>query len=197
MFFCPNCNNSFDIAKTAPSKDKAKKEKKQTGGKSIDELIDKILAKEGVTQDDVKGVTVDNLTKNPRYKKLKSKDKEHVFNTIQDLLPKAAKVVSKTETTQLGSIRAYFVCDNCGFTKKIEPRTKIFSRSSDDISQTFGTTNYDPMLYSKIHPITRFYVCPNSKCESHKDPKKREAMFFRLNNSYKVKYICKTCKTAF
>lgn len=213
MFFCPNCNNSFDIAKISLAKTQDKKEKQehkqqelkhqelkhQEGGDSkdkqhIEDLITKILRKEQISELDVKDVPVESVTSNPVYKKLKEKDKEIVYNAVLDVKPKDLK--PKDKEVESSSI-ANFICKNCGFIKKIEPRTKIFSRTSDDISQTFGTTNYEAMLHSKILPITRHYNCPNTKCESHKDTTKKEAVFFRLNNMYKTKYICRACKTAF
>ena len=46
-------------------------------------------------------------------------------------------------------------------------------------------------------PRTRRYVCINPECESHKDPTKREAVFFTMNNTYKKRYVCVTCKASF
>ena len=114
------------------------------------------------------------------------------------MLPKDQKkvfkdIVDKTDDQE----KAFFICNNCGFIKRIEPRTLIFSRTSESISQSYDINEYNDMLNSKILPRTRKYVCPNSKCISHNDSYQREAVFFRLNNSYKIKYICNACGTDF
>ena len=88
-----------------------------------------------------------------------------------------------------------FICSNCGYSKVIDPRTLLFSRTSKNVAESYVANDVVNMAFSDIIFRTRKYICSNDKCESHKDPEKREAIFFRMNNSYKVKYICDTCKT--
>jgi len=201
MFYCPHCNNTYDIARTS----------KQTGGNfefssssegleggSYAGLIDKILKGTHITENDVKTVDIKKLAKSAEYKKLKQDEKEMVYNKIQDSLPEKLKKLIQNKPVETSDDNlAYFVCSNCSYSVKIEEGTRIFSRTSDDVSQTYGTGDYSDMLHSNIVPRTRKYVCPNKKCVSHKDPIKREAIFFRKNNSYEIVYICSACKTSF
>jgi hypothetical protein len=211
MYFCPECNNVFDITKSVEqgggnkmfdeSSESMSLSEKTTsnmnGGVDIDALVDKLMADKEITSEELKDVSLDMLTKNVEYKKLKSKDKEYVYNKLQDLLPKEEKKIIKEETVAKKIEKAYFICNNCGFTKPIEEGTLIFSRVSSDISQNYSGSELSDMRYSSILPRTRKYICPNKECESHIDPAKREAVFFRLNNTYKVKYICITCGEKF
>jgi len=213
MFFCPNCNNTFDITKDITSV-------KQTGGKEelvsdsfsttttttttvdnkneVDVIINKILKKEELENDLIESLDINNIVKNIAYKKLNIKDKELVFNTIQDLLPKEKKKLNELKfDTTLTDNKAYFMCNNCGFIKNIEPKTLIFSRRSDSMTQNFGTKGYKHLLNSNIVPRTKKYICPKQDCISHKDLDKKEAIFFRTNNTYNVKYICRACETIF
>lgn len=246
MFYCPNCNNTYDIARTSS----------QVGGKfngvmsettdttssgitnivaslatkvvtdvatvvtdavtsSVDhidehnlanivggvnpvDLITKILNDENINQDDLKGFNMDSITKTIDYKKLKQEDKEKIYNKLQDLLPNDKKKLIETKPTEQSDENlAFFVCSNCGFSVKIDDGTRIFTRTSSDISQSYTTGDYSDMLYSNILPKTRKYICPNKKCESHTNPVKRQAIFFRKNNSYEVVYICCACETSF
>ncbi|CAH6421832.1 DNA-directed RNA polymerase subunit RPB9 [uncultured virus] len=207
MFFCPTCNNAFDITKTIQQKggnilvdtsESSNSSIKISGGDKFEDIINKILEDKDVEIDELKNVSFDELIKNQSYKKLKSKQKEKIYNKFQDLLPKEQKKVFKDiDSKPSDQEKAYFICNNCGFIKKIEPKTLIFSRTSETISQSYDVNEYNDMLDSKILPRTRKYVCPNSNCESHDNPYKREAVFFRLNNSYKIKYICNACGTDF
>jgi DNA-directed RNA polymerase subunit M/transcription elongation factor TFIIS len=192
MYFCPNCNNIFDITKN-PQEEKAKT---KVGGASTDYalIIEKILKNQEVLPENVVNLNLNTLIKEVSYKKLKVKEKELVYNKMQELLPENKKLIK--EMSDKKNDKAYFICKNCGFLKPINDGTLIFSRVSSDISQTYTSTDkasLKAMANSDILPRTRKYICKNSKCISHKDPTKREACFFRMNNSYKIKYICLAC----
>lgn len=220
MFFCPNCNNSFDLTKlSSKSTDTKSQEQTQTetetsqtaqaagakpksvrGGEKInyDELVSKILNDTDISDMSMGNFVLDNLLINSSYTKLTKEQKELIYNTIQDLLPLTHKDKRYNESTkQYATSKIHFICNNCGFMKKVEPKTKIFSRESDSMTKTFKTSDYSDILNSDIVPITRKYTCINPKCESHKNNEVREAIILRLNNSFEVKYICKACKTVF
>ena len=188
MFFCQNCNNVFDITKTS----------KQTGGKdSYEDVITKILNNDKMDKSNVEKISIEELVNNPSYKKLKGKQKETVYNKIQDLLPIDSKKLY-TESVQKGQTeKAHFICTNCGNTKPIEKGTLIFSRASMDVAKNYSSPNVNQMQYSDILLRTRKYLCPNKTCESHNNLEKREAIFFRTNNTFRIKYICLTCNAAF
>jgi hypothetical protein len=169
----------------------------QHGG-TISNIIDMILDKQPIDEKILQNISVTDLIKHDKYKKLKSKKKELVYNKIQDLLPLNKKKILLTKQHKPKETNvAYYVCSTCGPIKRIEPKTLIYSRKAEALSQNYSTSNYTNMLYSDILSRTRRYKCPNDKCESHKDNKKREAVFFRKNNSYEIKYICTSCKTSF
>lgn len=205
MFFCPNCNNSFDIKKSSglqkggvENTESSTITTSQTGGDRVDDLIEKILQDEEINKDDINGITLQDLSKNNMYKRLKSKQKEIIYNKIQDMLPKEEKkIVQEQIDVKEDDIYALFECTNCGYLKKIDPGTRIFSKSAKTVSQNYTVTDYKDMIYSDILPRTKRYVCPNDKCISHKDISKKKAVFMRLNNSNIIKYICTACNTDF
>ena len=46
-------------------------------------------------------------------------------------------------------------------------------------------------------PRTKDYICPNNKCDSHKNFVEKEAIFYRpFKNSYNLKYVCGQCMTS-
>jgi DNA-directed RNA polymerase subunit M/transcription elongation factor TFIIS len=189
MDFCPNCNNIFDITKSAT----------QTGGANDNEekIIESILNNEPVDIKILDALDMDNLVKSNSYKKLKQKHKEFVFNKLQDLMPVEKKKIVKEYLNKPQGDKAFFICKNCGYLKQIEENTLIFSKVSNDVAESYTTSDFTEMSYSDILPRTRKYICPNPKCISAQDYSKREAVFFRLNNTFKVKYICLACQTTF
>lgn len=141
---------------------------------------------------------LEGLTKSGSYKKLSTKQKELVYNKLQDLIPKKLETVSDTTVT---SHKAFFICTNCGYNDVVTPGTMIIRRSADinnmqDSDVATINNNYKDMLHLKELPWTRNYVCVNKSCKSHTDHALREAVFFRMPNSYKVRYVCNTCETS-
>jgi hypothetical protein len=199
MYFCPNCNNVFDVTKTTSQFGGYMSENSDSSSSSIssqsagsdqyEEIIKKILDNTELTDEDIDFVNLNELIKNNSYKRLKIKQKELVFNKIQDMLPNEKKQFLKDNQVKASTEKAYFICNNCGFMKKIADGTLIFSRVSKDKAQSYATSDIQNMIHSDIIPRTRKYICINPECESHKNPNKREAIFFRMNNTFKVKYI--------
>jgi len=184
MYFCNNCNNVFDITKSST----------QSGGDIYGNLINKILDNLTIDKKEIEGLSLNELINNSNYKKLKNKHKEYVYNKFQDLI----FIRKKQENDGNNKYeKVYFICNNCGFKKPIDEDTLIFSKVSSNISQNYSTTDFKDMINCDILPRTRKYICPNSKCESYIDIKKREASFFRMNNTFQVKYICHACGTIF
>lgn len=225
MFFCPNCNNAFDITKTVPGSGSDSSapppassssapssapssasssapssgvaEPSLDGGKKALDyatVIDKIISRESIGDIDFNDFAEDNLLKTSSYTKLSKANKELVYNTIQDILPEShpdKKINTIGESKQYIKHKIYFVCNNCGFTKPMENKTKIFSRGTNN---RYVSESYDNMIYSDILPVTRNYICSDKSCPSHKDETKREFKMFRMNNSFQIKYICLACK---
>jgi hypothetical protein len=188
MFFCHNCDNLFNITNLT----------QQKGGDRVnyDEIVKKILAKEQIDKATIPLLSVNELIKQESYNNLKSAQKEYIYNKIADLTKLNEGNLKNVEVKDVPD-KVYFLCTNCGTTKKIKENTLIFSKVSNDISQSYVASDLTNMQYSDILPITRKYICPNDKCMSHNDLEKREAKFFRLNNSMRLKYICLACDTTF
>lgn len=90
------------------------------------------------------------------------------------------------------NIKAKYICRICGHKATIIPGTILFARPSEQIVKKYCPINTNK-IYDPTYPVTRNYICPNTVCESHKDPTKREAIFYRIPTTYDVQYICKTC----
>jgi len=188
MVFCPSCNTILDISKS-PSLD-------QEGGVNYKALFDNILAQ--ILSDDdkkiIEKIILSDINKLTEYKKLQTKEKEFVYNAVKDIQKKDNKIVAK-ESQEIQE--AFHICNNCGYVRKIKPRTKILSRRVTGSTQTYNSRDVKSMVYNDILPYTRNYICPNSKCDSHTKHELREAKFKRRLNSYQVIYICTCCKTDF
>jgi DNA-directed RNA polymerase subunit M/transcription elongation factor TFIIS len=199
MFFCPNCNNSFDITKLETlngGADNNIQNSVEGGAKNnYEDIIDAVIKGNDDINNLFDNISIDDFVNSNEYKKLKSNQKELVYNKIQDSLPKDKKKISEIMESKQNQINAYFICNNCGYLRKIENGTLVFSRVSTDIAQSYATSDMKEMIHSDILPRTRKYSCTNTKCISHTDPSKREAVFFRMNNTFKIKYICLACET--
>lgn len=182
--FCPNCNNSYDITKNIV----------QTGGDGenkyvdIDNIIKKALEK-SLELDDVNNVDIDIIKNSSSFKKLGPKKREWIVNKIEELQ-------SNMDFSILQNVehnKAYYICHNCGFHEEISDGTIIYTNESQYIDKYLINTDliYDPTL-----PRTRNYKCVNKNCKSYTDPNERVAIFFRQNpESYKIRYICTSCKS--
>jgi hypothetical protein len=203
MFFCPNCNNIYSITKTPPA------QHIQYGGYNNSETPTSISDSDTNSDTDIVSTiiqtgnctkeinikTFDEIIKSPAYKKLSSKDKVLVKNKLIECLPQEDKISMMETNTTTSSSNAYFICKNCGTFEKILQGTLVMSKLSVEGTHDFiDNTNYKNMIHVKTLPITRNYICPNDKCTSHKDPEKREAVFFRIGTQYRVRYVCKTCQ---
>lgn len=193
MKFCPDCGTKFDIAKLS------EKFLKQKGGSSTyGKIINKIINND---PDDeirtlIQTIKVDELLRHSSFKKLTNTNKEITYNKIQDLLPTNKKKISKKKPIKKEKLFERFICNNCGFVEQIEEGTIIYKKRATTKKQ-YVSGNFKNMKYSKILPYTRKYICPNSKCPSLTDPKKREAKFFRPSGSYEIIYHCLACGEMF
>jgi hypothetical protein len=209
MFYCPHCNNIYNIKKyitTAQIGGYKKQESSsssilsdtlstQSGGELlVEDILENILNKKEVSYEDIKSVGISNILKHTDYKKLIKKKKEYVYNNIHDKLPMTEKKIFATlATEQTDKNTAYFFCTNCGFSQQIKPQTLLLSMGAkDDLNKNY---NKD-YVHHDFLPRTRGYVCKNKTCDSHKQPEKREAVMHRLKNSYKMRYVCTACNTS-
>ena len=207
MFFCPNCDNIYSITKNPP----VNANTMQHGGKQDSDTPTSVSMSESGTHSDDDIVTmilktrnynktvdiklVDEIMKSASYKKLSSKDKVFVKNTLMDQLPQEDKIKLAESTVAKTIGGAYFICKNCGTSEQINQGTLVMSKLTTDGSHDFiDNTNYKNMIHVKTLPLTRNYICPNGKCISHKEHDKREAVFFRMGSQYRVRYVCRACQ---
>lgn len=176
MFFCTNCDNIYDITKIKQDI------KADTDTETdTDNIINKVLEKKQLSE--VEMLLLPQLTNSPEFKKLSNSDKKKVKENMNDI-------------TVPVELKAFFVCKNCGNHETIAPGTQIIHKNYNSNTGGTGEKDYTNMVNVPYIPRTREFVCPNKSCKSHADHSKREAVFFRINNSYKVKYVCCECKTS-
>lgn len=210
MTFCKICENFMDITNNVSvANDKA-----QSGGQTIsdnaessdydvstsdysssknlnisEEEIQKLL--ENFDNDILKkNFNISDLTKNPAFNKLNNNQKTIVINRILDKIPKTNKNNKITDSSSVKE--SYFYCKNCGYYEKIPNKMFIFSRNSITTNDVYNNKflNYknDCTL-----PTTKNYNCINSSCQTHKNPALKNAIFYKYNNTYAVRYICSVC----
>jgi hypothetical protein len=174
MEYCPNCRYTFDIVKS--SQTSAQKETRITLDK-IHDALKKFEANEDMTKY-IASFNREDTGKNKKYQKLTDNEKIK-FNQIFE---------------QLTSSGAEFKCENCN---NIEPITKtvllhrITMEEENTKMRTIEESEFicqDPIL-----PRTHNYICKNPSCITHVNPDKREAIFFKEKNSFKVNHICSVC----
>jgi hypothetical protein len=109
---------------------------------------------------------------------------------LYEKIPKIQKIPKETSTNIKLS---YFYCKNCGYNEKIPNKMLIFNRSNEKSSVDSFNTNFLNYKYDPLLPRTKKYTCTNASCITHKHPEKKRALFFRLTNTYVIKYICLEC----
>lgn len=204
MFYCPNCNNIYDITKNIPQQnitgganiisDTPETISSITGtitennGINIQNIVDYILNNNNINIDNLHGYNISDIQQSDYYKKLPPKSK----NIISTRLTQLEKSTKNKESAQLN---AYFICKNCGNHESIKPNTLIIRKNYIDteVNDEINMDQYKNMMAVKCLPITRNYICHNKKCESHDNPSKRMAKFYRITGSFKIRYICLTC----
>ena len=187
MFYCPKCLNIYNITKSIKTPD-------QIGGSKLDGIIEKILSNEDIEDDKIKLDEDDliQLNKIDAYKKLQNKQKDYVFNYLNDMIQKK-KIINKDNKI---AKKMYFICKSCGNNEPIKEGSMIISRQSNKEITNESGFNPKEYLEMKIYPRTRQYSCLNDKCESHKKSEKKSAMFMRITGTYKIRYICEACETS-
>ena len=205
MFFCPICNYTLDITKNITAEQKGgvcsdtstdeKLESILIGGVDYKKIIESVL-NNTVTKKDIETINIDNLEKSNDYKKLSTSLKNKIYNKIQDLLPLNKKKLNENNKVNPNIKNAFFICKNCGYNKHIENKTSIFQKTNDTSTIPVLPESYELMIDDPTLPRTIRYICKNKKCITHTNIKKKEAVFFRVNNTYKLRYICVECKTS-
>ena len=187
MQYCPKCDNIMDIGKTVPkpalnlaTPDTVTNttEEKYNAKVKVEKLIELYKSGEDITKFNI---DIKKITSNSEFAKLKDSDKNSIIKLLSD------------DIDDMQS--AYRICRNCSYHEKLSETTLILSRMNTNIS-TAIEEDYSYMVYDKTLPHTRDYKCKNKSCESHNNPSKKDAVWFRPKlNSYSIYYGCTTCKT--
>lgn len=172
MYFCPKCHFSFDIGKTtnAVTENKELIKKSSDAFKKLEENED--LSK---YKADFK---FEELIKNSKYKKISEGDK----NMLNKLF----------EENNNSGIE--FKCNNCNFSKEITETILLYNYDLTSKDENIKSIEENELLcQNPILPRTHDYICKNISCVTNLKNAKKEAVFFRELNSFKVNYICCIC----
>jgi hypothetical protein len=209
MEYCEKCDNLLDISKTTllvkqkvfddktpltVSDKETTDETEETTDETIDtddgisKIIKKLINNSKIDIKDFQLYNFDDFIKNTLYIKLDKKRKLDVHNQLMQYYGKINDTVS-----------AYYVCLSCSFYKEIETGKMLIHRknTSNDLEPYVNILGIKNKCYSKILGHTRDYICINKKCESHKDPYKKDAVIYRTPKIIKVYYVCTTCESWF
>lgn len=174
MYFCPKCNFTFDIGKST----NLEVNEKNIIKKSAD-IFKKIENKEDLNfyKTDIK---LDEIIKNSKYKKLTEEEKKSIHKLLEE--------------EPIGGIE--FKCVNCNYALEINESILLYELDMNNKIDKMKTLEENE-LYCKnpILPRTHDYICKNQSCETNKSnlKVKKEAVFYRENDSMRVNYICCIC----
>jgi hypothetical protein len=175
MYFCPKCHFTFDIGKTSSINNNIEKELI----KKPHEVFKK-LEEESDLSNYKADFKFEEIVKNAKYKKLSNESKEQINKLFEE------PIFSGVE----------FKCNNCNFVKEITETILLYEYDITSKDEHIRTKEENE-LYSQnpILPRTHDYNCKNLLCDTNKKNNniKKEAVFFRDNNSFKVNYICCIC----
>ena len=173
MYFCPNCNYSFDISKSASIDINEEK----TVVKKVNDIIKSFESNVSLNKFKVE-FKKEDLEKNVKYKKLSNIDKEKFDVLFQIPLITGAQ----------------FKCNNCNFTKEITETILLYELDMTDKSEKIKSIEDNQLICNNpMLPRTHDYNCKNTLCPTIKNDKIKQAVFFREKDSYKIIYICTVC----
>ena len=188
MEFCPKCNNIMDISRSASkmiTTDPTTISQTTTENvrKGEDEYLKVINMFKNNIDLSTQKVNIDELQKHKEFIAVKDKDKKELLNILK--------------VNEDDSLNAFYVCKNCSYSERLTKRTNVLNKMY--IGSVSGYNNADMFKYyvhDKTLPHTRDYVCRNKSCDTHKNPEKKDAKWFRTNqNSYTTYYVCTICET--
>jgi hypothetical protein len=173
MYFCPSCSYSFDIVKSSATNQKDSRIK-------IDKLSEAFKKFEDADEDFSKYVAMfsrEETNKNKRYQKLDEPQKVN-FNQIFE---------------ELSAGTAEFRCNNCNNVQQIKETILLYNINMEENAKVKTLEENEFICKDPILPRTHDYTCKNPNCITHKDSKKKEAVFLKEKDSFKVNYICNVC----
>jgi hypothetical protein len=190
--FCKECDNILDISKTKPTSTISDEDtpndvtsSSDINGINYDNIIEKLENDIDIDDKELDKIDFIVLQHNTKLKEKSIKIKRKIKKKIDEM-------INKKELTT--GTKAYFVCNNCSYSKEIKAGELIISRLSG------GKTNIDlkltdkqkNKLFTHTLPHTREYNCPNKKCGTYKGVP-NDAKFFRTRGTTHTWYLCCVC----
>ena len=186
MEFCSNCSSLLEIVQdnNLPV---------QSGGVNYETIIESILLNID-NIDSIKktlnNIEIKDILKSSEYKSLSLNNQELLYNIIEEILPSNKKKISSIISNKSENIYdIFYKCNDCSYSKLIEPNTLIYSESVKKEESHLTDLSY--LIDDPLYPRTKNYTCINKECESHTSTNKM-ALFKRMNN--KKLLICEICK---
>jgi hypothetical protein len=174
MYFCPKCNYTFDITKSNSTDNTDK-----IIIKKVSEAF-KIFEIEKNFNNYKAEFNLEDLEKNSKYKKISKENKEEFLKLFQ-----------------LSNIpNAQFQCNNCNFIKEINQSILLYEYNiNESVNSVKSLEENELTCQNPILPRTHDYICKNINCLTHKKEKniKKEAVFIRDKDTYRINYICCVC----
>tara|TARA_S200000501_G_C20568019_1_gene631692 strand:- start:61 stop:624 length:564 start_codon:yes stop_codon:yes gene_type:complete len=182
MFFCPNCSTKYDISNKNNST-------LQKGGINISDFLKKLIDdKISVEYLDKNNIDIDNVIRTKEYNKFSKSNKSKIISKLN-------KLMNSNNSKKKNKYHAILICLNCGTKEDIKEGTCLYSKDNDNEINKQNIKDFKFMKDSHILPRTTNYICNNEKCETHKKPSLKEAMFFRDQNNYNIIYLCLHCNS--
>jgi hypothetical protein len=150
MYFCPKCHFSFDIGKSSNVTVSEKNILKRT----VD-IFKKIENNENLSKYST-DITLEEITKNIKYKKLSDEDKNNINKLYEDIPSSGIE----------------FKCNNCNNTIEIQESILLYELDLNNKNENIKTLEENELYCNNpILPRTHDYICKNEFCETNKNPK--------------------------
>jgi hypothetical protein len=173
MYFCPSCSYSFDIVKSSQS---SSQKDTRVSIEKLSEALKKFEAGEDMSKF-VAQFSREETNKNKKYQKLDDNEKVKFNQIFEEVLSSGAE----------------FKCNNCNNIQPIKETILLYNINMEEKSKIRTLEENEFICKDPILPRTHDYNCKNPNCITHKDKSKKESVFFKEKNSFKVNYICTVC----
>ena len=173
MYFCPSCSYSFDIVKSSQS---SSQKDTRVSIEKLSEALKKFETGEDMSKF-VAQFSREETNKNKKYQKLDDNEKVKFNQIFEEVLSSGAE----------------FKCNNCNNIQPIKETILLYNINMEEKSKIRTLEENEFICQDPILPRTHDYNCKNPNCITHKDKSKKESVFFKEKNSFKVNYICTVC----